>query len=54
MGAAHPDPEIRGRLGFEKIFFWTFGPKFGLKMGVREGGGPGSSGPSPGYATVAE
>ena len=38
MGAAHPDPEIRGRLGLEKNFFWTFGPKFGLKMGVREGG----------------
>ena len=52
MGAAHPDPEIRGRLGLKKIFFRTFGPQFGLKIGVRGGGGQGSSGLSPGYATV--
>ena len=52
MGAAHPDPEIRGRLGLEKIFFRTFGPQFGLKIGVRGGGGPGFPGPSPGYVTV--
>ena len=55
MGVAHPDPEIRGRLGLEKIFFRTFGPQFGLKIGVRGRGGggePGSPGPSPGYATV--
>ena len=54
MGAGHPDPEIRGRLGLEKNFFRTFGPQFGLKMGVRGGGGggTGSSGPFPGYATV--
>ena len=39
MGAAHPDPEIRGRLGLEKIFFRTFRPQFGLKIGVRGGGG---------------
>ena len=46
MGAGHPDPEIRGRLGLEKIFFLTFGPQFGLKMGVR-GGGTGFPGPLP-------
>ena len=39
MGAGHPDPEIKGRLGLKKIFFRTFGPQFGLKMGVREEGG---------------
>ena len=46
MGAAHPDPEIRGRLGLKKIFFRTFGPQFGLKIGVR-GGGTGFLGPLP-------
>ena len=39
MGAAHPDSEIRGRLGLEKIFFRTFGPQFGLKIGGKRGGG---------------
>ena len=35
-GGGHPDPEIRGRGGVQKIFFRLFGPQFGLK--IREGG----------------
>ena len=31
-GGGHPDPEIRGAGGggLKKIFFWPFGPQFGL------------------------
>ena len=36
-GASHPDLEIRGRLGLKKKFFRSFGPQFGLKMGVGRG-----------------
>ena len=36
----HPDPEIRGAV--LKIFFWPFGPQFGLKIR----GGPRSPAPA--------
>ena len=48
-GAGHPDPEIRGGGGEGlKIFFWPFGPHFGLK--IKEG--PAPPAPSPGSPTV--
>ena len=47
-GDGHPDPEMRGRC--PKMFFWPFGPQFGLKN--KGGGGLGPSGPSPGTAIV--
>ena len=37
-GGGHPDPEITGGAGLQKIFFRPFGPHFGLK--IRRGGGP--------------
>ena len=40
-GGGHPDHEIRGWPGLKKIFFWPFGPHFGLK--IRGGGPPGPS-----------
>ena len=40
-GGGRPDPDIRGGAGLKKIFFWPFGPHFGLK--IRGGQGP----PSP-------
>ena len=43
-GGGPPDPEIRGG-GFQKPFFRTFGPQFGLK--IRGAGPPGPLGPLP-------
>ena len=36
VGAGHSDPETRGGSGggrFQNVFFWPFGPQFGLKIG---------------------
>ena len=32
MGGGHPDPEIRGMPGLQKIFFRPFASQFGLKI----------------------
>ena len=48
-GGSHSDPKISGRGGsLKKIFFWPFGPQFGLKIRGR----PGVPGPYPGSATA--
>ena len=44
-GGGHPDPEITGVPGLQKLFFRPFGPHFGLK--IRRGGGGGPPGPLP-------
>ena len=45
-GPGHPDPDIRRKPGLnKKKVFWPIGPQFRLK--VREGGKPGTQGPSP-------
>ena len=46
-GGVHPDPELRVGGSRLQIFFWLFGPQFGLRIRV-----PGPPGPSPGSATV--
>ena len=49
--AVHPDPEIRGEVGWSpKKFFWPFKPHFVPKIR----GGPGSLGTSPRSATTIE
>ena len=32
VGVDHPNPEIKGGPGLQKIFFLPFGPQFGLKI----------------------
>ena len=51
-GGGHPDPEISGGGGGGglRIFFWPFGPQFGLR--IWWGGGGAAPGPSLGSATV--
>ena len=48
----HPDPEISGGPGLQRISFRPLGPQFGLKIS-RGGGGAGPLGPSPGSAAAS-